>query len=521
MADRKKPDDESTNRETDEEMHPRGRETAVSNLSELDFEPGTVLCDQWKIRRLLRRGGYGVVFEAEEILLESTQAIKILDPDLRTRPKMLRRFRQEVNLMRSLAHHPNILQVYDYREDEDRQLALISMEYVEGGTVRDLLELARKKKQRISQGLGCRILLQALEALAGAHAAGVIHRDIAPGNILLAGGKPEDFLKDPQLDPKVKLLDFGIAGLVGDIRLSQEGEGLGTASYAAPEAVRGDAEITPAVDIYGLGAVVWELLTGHLPTVTSPRPSEVQRKIPRKLDHLLLQFLAAESKERPTSAEALERAREFVEMEVSGVRPFAAAITPDDEPHPLVHAARTILPHRIPAMALGIAVMIGLVWITDAPPTEEPQAMVRTELATDRDPVGLEAAPNHDASEPEDDGELAVTTEPKSLPSKPQEESRLRSKEPVQATEEPVLAAKEPEPESVPEEPPREAGVYLLSGAPAGTRLEAGLLEEVQILDGSLASDRPLTFAEDLAGACLTRAIEAGQPLDWGDLTTC
>ncbi|MCP4656847.1 MAG: protein kinase [bacterium] len=149
-------------------MGASGLHTHVPSPAELELAPGTVLFDQWRIVRELGRGGFGVVFEAEEVHLGETQAVKVLDPALTSRPELLARFRREVWVMRRLDPR-HIVRVYDYREDPDEHLALISMDYVAGGTVRGLRDLAREKEQPVPVAAVVAILAQTLEALAEAH----------------------------------------------------------------------------------------------------------------------------------------------------------------------------------------------------------------------------------------------------------------------------------------------------------------------------------------------------------------
>ncbi len=286
--------------ETGPDLAPRpsGLDTYVPSLAELELAPGTVLFDQWRIIRELGRGGFGVVFEAEELHLGEILAIKVLDPAMSSRPKLLTRFRREVSVMRRLESR-HIVRVYDYREDPDAHLALISMEYVAGGTVRALRDLAREKEQLVPVAVVVAILAQTLEALAEAHDQGVIHRDVTPGNILLAGADPEELLAEPTRDPRVKLVDFGIAGLVEHAELSQKSRVLGTAAYVAPEALEPGGEVTPAADVYGAGAVAYELLTGKLPLGRFPQPSDTRADVPPELDRLVPELLDLEPAKRP------------------------------------------------------------------------------------------------------------------------------------------------------------------------------------------------------------------------------
>jgi hypothetical protein len=184
---------------------------AIGNL-----KPGGVLLKQWKIIRELGRGGFGTVLEAEDLLLGRQLAIKVLDPAMAAQEELLARFRREVAVMRELAH-PRVVRVFDYREDDtgDQPIALITMEQVAGCSVRRLINSSRESGTPVPVPLATRIFEQVLEALEAAHAAGVIHRDVTPGNILLAGGSADQLLQDPGRDPQVKLADFGIAGLAG------------------------------------------------------------------------------------------------------------------------------------------------------------------------------------------------------------------------------------------------------------------------------------------------------------------
>lgn len=132
----------------DVRMGPSPLVTTVPSLAELDLTPGTVLFDQWRIVRELGRGGFGVVYEAAELHLRARQAIKVLDPAMVSDGELLARFRREVALMRELVSR-HVVRVFDYREDSDRRLALISMEYVSGGTLWGLRDLARRKQVRV------------------------------------------------------------------------------------------------------------------------------------------------------------------------------------------------------------------------------------------------------------------------------------------------------------------------------------------------------------------------------------
>ena len=279
-----------------------GLRTSIPTLADLGLSAGTVLLGQWRLARELGRGGFGAVFEAEELHLHEKQAVKVLDPAMVAKEELLARFRREVSLMRKLVH-PRIVRVYDYREDPEQLVALISMELVTGGSVKQLVTLAREKREPIPIALALEILHQTLEALAEAHSQGVIHRDVTPGNVLLAGGTPEQLLADPKRDPRVKLVDFGIAGLVERSELSQKSRVLGTAAYVAPEVLDPAAEVTPAADVYGAGAMAYELLTGRLPLGRFAEPGQVRADLPAAISGLVLELLDSDPARRPKAAQ--------------------------------------------------------------------------------------------------------------------------------------------------------------------------------------------------------------------------
>lgn len=278
-----------------------GMETRLERLADLEIKAGDVLLDKFRIVRELGRGGFGAVFEAEEVRLGDRLAVKVLDPAMVARVELLARFRREVQLMRKLVH-PHIARVYDYDEDLGQGVALIAMEYVSGGSVLDLHARSGKEGTPFPAALALAILEQALEALAEAHTHGVIHRDVTPANLLLAGNA-EDLVKDPTRDPQVKLIDFGIAGLVERSELSQKSRALGTAAYVAPEVLDPRVEVTSAADIYGAGAVAYYLLTDALPLGRFKAPAECRGDIDRRTSDLILRLLETRPEDRPTAAE--------------------------------------------------------------------------------------------------------------------------------------------------------------------------------------------------------------------------
>ncbi len=297
----------------------QGVETRAASLSQLELKPGTVLMGQWRVERELGRGGFGVVLEAEELSLNERQAVKVLDPAMVERKDLLERFRREVRATRKLVH-ARIVRVFDYREDLDAGLALFSMEYVRGTSVAGLLARSRERKEPVPIPLALTILDQVLEALEAAHAAGVIHRDVTPANILLAGGTAEELLTDSGRDPQAKLVDFGIAGAVERSVLSQKSRVLGTAAYVAPEVLDPNVEVTAAADVYGAGAVLYELLTNEPPLGRFEDPSVLRNEISKSVESLALDLLQRTPARRPDPSTGRARVAESLGGEMTPQR---------------------------------------------------------------------------------------------------------------------------------------------------------------------------------------------------------
>ncbi len=376
-------------------LKPSGVQTYFPHLPESALAPGALVLDQWKIIRELGRGGFGVVFEAKEILLQETHAIKVLDPAIVAREDGLAQFRQEASVTRRLKH-PRIVQVYDYREDPTKKLAVISMEYIPGGTtVKALLAHTSRRSQAVTIPLALNVMAQTLEALGEAHGKNVIHRDIMPGNILLAGGSAELLVADPMRDPDVRLLDFGIAVLLKPSAMSPRTPHAGTVGYAAPEQIDMSLEMTPAADLYSLGAVVYELLTGQLPLGRSfASPSQLRADVPEALDRLLLALLNREPSARMTAEEAQEAVlailADAVGKRTARVAPAAVSGTVVDAGNDEITRPRSgrqrplTVPRWLSAAALLFFFLVGggsLFWIhggreVDAVPSAKSEAFV-------------------------------------------------------------------------------------------------------------------------------------------------
>jgi serine/threonine-protein kinase len=213
---------------------------------------GELISDRYEIEDRLGSGGMSSVFRATDTILERTVAVKILAEHLSDDERFVARFRREALAVAKLVH-PNIVQVYDTGIEGDRHY--IVMEYVKGKSGAQLLQ----SNGRLDTESAVEIGIQACAGLDYAHRHGIIHRDVKPGNLMILGGPAGG-----GSDMTVKLADFGIARAEAQSRITQVGSVVGTAAYLAPEQARGD-EATPSSDVYSLGVVLYQFLTGRLP----------------------------------------------------------------------------------------------------------------------------------------------------------------------------------------------------------------------------------------------------------------
>jgi eukaryotic-like serine/threonine-protein kinase len=212
------------------------------------MSPPTEVAGRYLIERRLGAGGMSTVFMARDTVLERPVAVKLLAEHLADDEAFVYRFRREA-LSAARLQHPNIVQVFDSGQDPSTERHYIVMEYVDGPSAADML---RERKQ-LEVDETVRLVRDACHGLDYAHRAGVVHRDVKPGNLLFA----EEM-------GVTKLADFGIAKAAEQTRITQVGSVLGTAAYLSPEQARGE-EAGPASDIYSLGVCAYQFLTGRLP----------------------------------------------------------------------------------------------------------------------------------------------------------------------------------------------------------------------------------------------------------------
>ncbi|GAA3691007.1 Stk1 family PASTA domain-containing Ser/Thr kinase [Nonomuraea antimicrobica] len=260
---------------------------------------GRLLDRRYRIESRIARGGMATVYLALDIRLDRTVALKVMHRSLAEDPAFVRRFIGEAKSVASLSH-PNVVHVFDQGTDND--IVYLSMEYVPGRTLRDIL----RERGRLPAREALEIMIPVLAALGAAHQAGMVHRDVKPENVLMTD------------DGRVKVVDFGLARAIEATNQTRTGMMIGTVGYMAPEQVTmGAADVRS--DVYAAGIMLFELVTGQQPYDgetpmavayrhvhdTVPPPSSVAPDVPPLIDTLVGHATAREPHERPADATAL------------------------------------------------------------------------------------------------------------------------------------------------------------------------------------------------------------------------
>ena len=217
----------------------------ASSVASHALDLGTLLAGRYEILELLGRGGMGAVYKARDTELDRIVALKLIRPELARDPEILKRFKQELILARQVTHK-NVIRIFDLGQADG--VKFITMEFVEGQDLRSLL----LERGKLPPEQAARIMLQICRALDAAHSEGVIHRDLKPQNIML------------DANGRIYVMDFGIARSAYLPGMTQTGALVGTPEYMSPEQARGE-KLTQQSDIFSLGVIFYELLTGKPP----------------------------------------------------------------------------------------------------------------------------------------------------------------------------------------------------------------------------------------------------------------
>jgi eukaryotic-like serine/threonine-protein kinase len=338
-----------------------------------------VIAGRYELERRLGIGGMSTVQLALDRRLERHVAVKLLAEHLADDPAFVSRFRREALAAARLVH-PNVVQVFDFGFDEAAHQHFIVMEYIAGHSCAELL----RERGHLGVEEAVDVLVQACRGLDYAHRNGVVHRDVKPGNLM----RSEDGV--------VKLADFGIAKATEQSSITQVGSVLGTAAYLAPEQARGE-DAGPRADLYSLGVVAYQLLSGRLPyeaTSLSELALKQQRELPLRLDELnpdvpptlaqaISMALALEPGGRPADAATFERSLR------DGARGIAPVASTDQTAHLPAGTAATRILRGGGAAAAGAAAGAA----ADREPTGATRALPRRHQAPQQVPARRGAVP--------------------------------------------------------------------------------------------------------------------------------
>ncbi|MGC2890942.1 MAG: serine/threonine-protein kinase [Candidatus Acidiferrum sp.] len=328
--------------------HPGSRPPSSDPIGGGRFTPGEIIAERYRVVAMAGRGGMGEVYRAEDLTLSQLVAIKFLPESFSQDAATLARFHSEVRIARQVSH-PNVCRVFDIGDADG--VPFLSMEYVDG---EDLASVVRRIG-RLSPDKATEIARQICAGLAAAHERDVIHRDLKPANVMLDGAG------------KIRITDFGLAGLAATIQGADIRAG--TPAYMAPEQLTGK-EVTAKSDIYSLGLILYEILTGKrafeaatLPELiklreqgTLTNPSTLVRDLDPLIERVILRCLESDPAKRPGSALQVAAA-------LPGGDPLAAALAAGETPSPemvaAAGAAEGIKPHL--GLALIATVLLSLV----------------------------------------------------------------------------------------------------------------------------------------------------------------
>ena len=273
---------------------------------------------QYQLKRVIGRGGMGSIYQARQTTLDRDVALKIIDSKISADQSFVERFEREAKVLAKLSH-PNIVAIYDFGRTSDA-MAFLVMEFVVGLNLREAMSSMEFSVEEVSN-----MMRTLCDALHYAHQRGVIHRDIKPENILLGD------------DGALKVADFGIAKWNDPRsapRITATQQVLGTLHYLAPEQIESPGEVDHRIDIYSLGVVFYELLTGKLPVGNFEPPSQLNSMVSREMDRVVMRALSRRPSARFQSAEEFRTA---ILSAAQGVRSAESdALEPEIHPLPAI-----------------------------------------------------------------------------------------------------------------------------------------------------------------------------------------
>src|SRR6266404_2582248 len=266
-----------------------------------DLSAGVVLGGRYEIVSTLGQGGMGAVYKARDREVDRMVALKVIRPELANQPEILSRFKQELILSRQVTHK-NVVRIFDLGEADN--IKFITMEFVEGRDLRTLL----RDSVPVSLDQKVKIMIPVCRALSAAHAEGVVHRDLKPQTIMVEN------------TGRVVVMDFGIAHSMEQAGVTSTGAMVGTPAYVSPEQAKGE-KVDPRSDLYTLGIVFYEMLTGTAPFESETvlglllkriqerpvPPVERNKEIPQALSDIVIKCMTVDKEERYQTAQEVQR----------------------------------------------------------------------------------------------------------------------------------------------------------------------------------------------------------------------
>ena len=465
----------------------------------------------YRIEELIGEGGMGTVYRAVDTVLGRDVALKMLHPHLISQSSFFERFRNEAQLLARL-NHPNIAILHNFLEDRGDYFMV--MEYIEGTDLEKLLKTrgAFTAKETLD------IMRRVLDGLQHAHSRGVYHRDLKPANLILTP------------DGQVKIMDFGIAKAVNGEKLTQVNRLVGTLEYMAPELLKGE-DSTAASDLYAIGIVIYEMLSGEMPftattdydlmqQIMKTRPKAINglaEKVPEKLNKAITRLLEKSPARRPESAAELKTELETIEIPVLAAT--SGGIRKPELKLPKVRMPDVKMPHlRLPKVGLpqnidkiwlilggSMLMALGILWYADSDSQEPAEVSPKEEVTLE--PIieneggrsGVQIAelisPGSEQAEETVDQKPEKPKEPnespkKSPPKEKEDEKSDNEKEteeeaPKKVTEEkPKEEEKEMPEEDIKQDPPAEPAKISLGGEKVTLALQETISSD-QVKEGS------------------------------------
>ncbi|MCD4674874.1 MAG: protein kinase [Desulfobacula sp.] len=296
--------------------------TELYTAEKPSFAPGSFISDRYEIVKELGRGGMGIVYLVKDIKLRNRLvALKITHPEIVSKEEARQRFKDEAILCLELLH-PNIVRVNNL--DEWNNCLYFTMEYIQGKNLRQFIDERQDKKPPFTLEEALLVINPLLDALSYAHKT-TIHRDIKPENILILGEYP---------DIHVKVFDFGIAKVLSASRFTRTAQSMGTAYYMSPEQMQGAKHIDHRSDLYSIGMILYEMLTGKIAAGRFKLPSELVEHIPSEIDEIIEKALSPEPEGRLKDAQEMKSVlSKTVNTFLSGtVKPVEPEVTKISKP---------------------------------------------------------------------------------------------------------------------------------------------------------------------------------------------